>query len=806
MTKLVNLESYLECSQYAHLFAEDPAKLIPNSKGLPLAYRDFCRRYQSQSFLSIPTMASAQTQTLTPRKSQLPQQNIGLTLPDNSSEQIFIVREANSLVLRSLQSRYIYANVYRYWSYVEQLKQFTNSDKPLVIYDLDSFTPAQITPLTFENHGNAPYPIPIIDTRSLKQYDALKLSQPYEKIYNSICLAIANKIVQDLNLDTNNLLEIANYIKKINLFQNIEFTSSEHISLILEINHRFYSYNLYQKNLKDIVYRHLPISDLSRVIGENPNYNFVLLSSYAKLPSIKEALEWQFQGALLILDLNKNNFSDIWKEKIRSNFALFGQHLDRISFFVKRAGEDTEICLSSRTCYEGEQEAIVDGQYEKNGKLEQNFSLKTKDVTLPFWINDEPFLDSETGVEQIYKIENQYFDQTPNLDIKIRFRLKPGLMPKLEILDNYGRIIDSKLIDREEPVIEVSDTLGFIPKQDIFAFRQNKSQKFINILKTQAIQIPRTLSDFTRTINRSITDTTSQDNIDSLSLVTRSFLNLIQNYSNIENRSKNGLEVYVIDNQDKDKNLEDFTQNYENIDKRVKEFLKNIKLNGITQQSSMAKDYRSIYRNIFQILGKSFAFSESLDIDFLYDAAQIYYGDRDSLTRDNSFIYSIHLHNIARMSCTNERRKAFWDLFNVKSKYHQKEFYKVDDYIWGYARILLWYANFEGGHLSLEIFSQHFTKILSHCLTLNVSADRKYLTDALISLIYLLTFREIDAKFVEKGSQLYSQSKKLCEKLVQNPIRSRKANIDDMSLNQFFEQLLDGSATQEQVSNMIEID
>jgi hypothetical protein len=805
MTTLINLESYLECCQYAHLFAEDPAKLIPNSNGLPLAYRDFCRRHQSQSFTPVPAMTIAQPKTLTPRKNQLPQQNIGLTLPDNSLEQIFIVREANSLVLRSLQSRYIYTSVYRYWSYVEQLQQFTNSDKPLVIYDFDSFTPAQITPLRFENHGNAPYPIPIIDTRSLKQYDALKLSQPYENIYDNISLAIANKIVQSLNLDTNNLLEVANYIKKINLFQNIEFTSSEHISLVLKINHQFYSYNLLQKDLENIVSRYLPISDLNDIIRENQNYHFVLLSSYTKFSANKIALEQQFPNILLIPNLNKNNFSGIWFEKTKSNFALFGQQLDRISFFIKRKGADEkiEICLPDKICYEGEKEEPVYGEYPKDEKLEQNFPLKTQDVTLPFQINDEPFLDNEMGVEQIYKIENQYFDQTPNLDIKIRFRLKPGLMPKLEILDNYERILDSKLIDREELAIETSDTLGFISIQEILTFRKNKSQKFINILKTQAIQIPITLSDFTRTINKSIIDTTSKNNINSLSLVTRSFLKLIQNYSSIENKSKNGLEVYVIDYQDKNKNLEDFTQNYENIDKRVKNFLENIKFNGIAKQSSISQDYRYIYRNIFQILGKSFAFSESLDLDFLYNAAQIYYGDL--LTKDNLFIYSIHIHNIARMSCTNERRKAFWDLFNVKSKYHQKEFYKVDDYIWGYARILLWYANLESDRLSLEVFSQHFTKILSHCLTLNVSKDRKYLTDALIALIYLLTFRERSPQFVEEGSQAYNQSKKLCEKLAYIEIKSQKANLE-IPLNQFFEQLLDGSATQEQVSNMIEID
>ena len=692
-----------------------------------------------------------------------------------------------------------------------------------MIYDLDNFTPSQITPLTFENR-NAPYPIPIIDTRSPKQYDSLKLSQPYEKIYNSICLAIANKILQDLNIDTNNRLEVANYIKKINLLQNTEFTSSEDISSILEIDGRFYSYNLSQANLEDIIFRRLPILELNRVINENPNYNFVLFSSYAKLSGIKTALKQQFQNTLFAPNLNiKSDFLEIWQQETVRNFPLFGQHLDRISFSVRRSSENKsseniEICLPDEICYEGEKEAIVYGEYPKDGKLEQNFSLKTKDVTLPFRINDKPFfinnetdVESETGIEQIYKIENQYFNETPNLDIRIRFRLQPGLAPKLEILDNYKRIIDSKLIDFQKLVVQNLDELGFISKQEIFTFRKIKSQRFTDVLKTQTIQIPIALSDFTHEMNNSIANIISIDTIEHLNSVSRSFLNLIQNYSYSysENKSKNGLEVYVIDSKDKNKNLENFTQNYKNLDKRVKEFLETIKFNGITKQSSISQSCRNIYSNIFQILGKSFVFSESLNLDFLYDSDQIYYGNL--LTKDNRFIYSIHLHNIARMACTNERRKGFWNLFNLRSKYHQKEFYKVDDYIWGYARILLWYANFEDDRLLLEIFSQHFTQILCHCLTLNISSDReyssnrKYLTDALIALIYLLTFREIDSQFVERGSLAYNQSKKLCEKLMHTKIKSQKANLK-IPLNQFFEQLLDGSATQEQVSNMIEID
>ena len=771
MTKLINLESYLECCQYAHLFSEDPAKLIPNPNGLPLTYRDFCQHYQAQSFLPIPAMAIAQPKTLTSRKSQLPQQNIGLTLPDNSSEQIFIVREANSLVLRSLQSRYIYANVYRYWSYVEQLQQFTNSDKPLVIYDLDSFTTAQITPLTFKNYYNAPYPIPIIDTRSLKQYDALKLSQPYEKIYNSICLAIANKILQDLNLDTNNLLEVANYVKKINLFQSIKFTSFEHISLILEINHRFYSYNLSQTDLEDIIYRYLPIADLNHIIRENQNYNFVLLSSYIRFSAIKIALEQQFQNILLIPDLNKNNFCDIWKEKTKSNFALFGQQLDCISFFVKRAGEEIEIRLPDKICYEGEQEAIVYGQYEKDGKLEQNFSLKTKDVTLPFRINDEPFLDAETGVEQIYKIENQYFGDTPSLDVKICFRLKPSLAPKLEILDNYGRILNSKLIDREQN----QSTLGCIPMAQIIQSRCEKSAQDIQILLSS------NFSDDLQSFARFISINLTSDSILSITTKLSSFR------SCWKNKLKNLRLILIYPDQ---QNLNSIYQSYSLIDKVLKRiFLQ------LTKEKSYDK-----HADLLLFLGDSYALTNYINLDFLFDL------DVLSKPKNKAINWDKQIQIIAKISSLKNRQDLYLDLFNKYTQYREKNFYQTNEYIWGYARLLLWYINInDKSHL--ELCRQHFINIVNHSLKLNTSIkrDQDYIRDALISLIYLLTFREIDPQFVEQGSPAYNQSKKLCEKLAHTKIKSQKANLE-IPLNQFFEQLLDGSATQEQVDNMIEID
>lgn len=781
MTILINLESYLECCQYAYLFGEDPAKLIPNSKSLSLAYRDFCRRHQSQSFLPIPATTSAQPKILTPRKGQLPQQNIGLTLPDNTSEQIFIVKEVNSLVLRSLQSRYIYANVYRYWSYVEQLQQFTNSDKPLVIYDLDSFTPAQITPLTFENHRNAPYPIPIIDTRSLKQYDALKLSQPYEKTYDSICLEIANKLVQDLNLDINNLLEVVNYIKKINFFQNIEFASSEHIILILEINHRFYTYNLSQKNLEDIVYRHLPILALNDVIDKNSNYHFVLLGSYTKLSGVRRKLQQQFKNTLSIPYLSVNSFPEIWKQKVVSSFALFGQHLDRISFSVRRAGENIEIYLPDRTCYEGEQEAVVYGQYTKDGKLEENFPLTTKDVTLPFQINDKPFVDNETGVEQIYKIENQYFDQTPNLDIKICFRLKPGLAPKLEILDNYERIVDSKLIDLDKSQLQRSKTLGFIPMAQISESRKEKSIKGIEkLIESNFIH---DLDSFSKVISSNTASI-------SIKLISKKI-------SEFRTAWKTRLiPIFVVIDQ---QYLTSIVQSYLWMGKILEDLLKKL-----ASDQNIPADIKPLlnnaHRDLLLIVGDGYALTHQMNLNFLFDL------DILSQPQKKVINWVEQVLNAAKISCSTSRQKMYLNLFEQHTNYRKKHFYKTDEYIWGYARLLLWYVDMGNPQL-IPTYNKHFLVITNHCLTLNANnpRERTYTRDALIALIYLLTFREIDPHFVEKGSQSYNKSKKLCDKLTRSPILSKKANIE-LPLNQFFEQLLDGSATQEQVSNMIEID
>ncbi|NJN76647.1 MAG: hypothetical protein HC796_11315 [Synechococcaceae cyanobacterium RL_1_2] len=703
--------------------------------------------------------------------------SMGLELADDSSELVWIMREANSIVAGNIGGRYLYANVYRYWNYASQLQEFASSQKPLIIYDLDCFTPAQITPLTFENRPDAPYPIPIIDTRSLKEYDELKLAQSHEKIYDSICQQIADYIVIDLGLDLQNTKEVATYLQKINFLNNCDFRSSNSVTLILEINNRYYLADLSQEIVTKVIWDNLPVAELKQIIANNPDFNFVLLSSFTKLPAVKQKLKREFSNSLFIPNIETNDFSSIWEKKLGIKFPLFGQHLDDISFFVRSAGQDLEISLPSQICYEGQQEAIVYGKYaRKGGELEQHFPLKTPDVTLPFKINKEPFIDAQTDKEQAYKIENQYFADTPELSIKIRFRIKPGLTPKLEVLDENERILHSTLIDHEH--IEVSTTLGFIPMSEIREFRTQKSKKNIQILSESNFY--RDFESFCQFLYTHWKTSLDRD--------------ITNRISDFRSTSKPIL-LPILNNC----YLPQIYQNYSLLE-RVLENLLNYRL---TPQKSTSPDRKQAmnkaHKNLLLILGDSYALTSRINnLDFLFD--------QNLLTRSRVLNWDERLRTAAKVSCSIQRQDLYLKLFNEYTMYRNKKFYKTDVYMWGYARLLLWYVDINNTSL-LEIYKQHFDIIVSHCLSLNanIPSEKSYIRDALIALIYMLTFREISPQFVEKDSSAYNQAQKLCDSLQTTPILSRKANIED-PLNQLFEQLLDGSATQEQVRNMIEID
>lgn len=773
MTKFFNLESYLECCQYATLFDKSSETLIPTNHSLPLPYKNFYHEYSHREFLPIPVITSNFPSYLKPRDNPIIKHTLGFSIEDNNSDSIFIIREANSLVLRALNASYLYSNVYRYWSYANQLKNYAQSDKPIIIYDFNSFTPQQITPLTFENFPNSPYPIPIIDTRNLEKYQSLNLNLSYEDIYNNICEQLANKIIHQCKIDIRHRQETIYYIKAINIFSYINH-HTVNLPLLIKIDNRYYQYNLDVKDLAEIIWQNFPLEKLREIVNNNKEqYHFIILTNYSRISSIYHTLTNEF----ILANTEENNFENIWHETRQKQFPLYGQHLDNISFFVRRKGEDKdmEISLPSQICYEGEKEVIVYGEYLNNqGIITNEFSMSTSTVSLPFTINQQLLINDVTEKEQIYQINNQYFETTKDLKIKIRFRLQPGLNPKLEIIDQFDRILTSSLTDREEI------TLGYIPYDKISDFRQEISERgWVKLSENKDILLEKlklwesilSISDLLEKANK----------VNQLRLNKQDDFPIILNI-----------------------NEDNFEQEYLlNLYKYIENLLdKSLSILGKRLPSSMNNDKKNIindaHRDILLFLGKSYSLTQNMSLNFLFDNNRLMSnieilpsGIRRQHTIKN---FEIHLQNIARISCTLSRQKQFINLFNLYCETRSKKFYKIKDYLWGYARILVWYFDFNNSEEFFD-YKQHFQDIITHSLTLNPSDNRNkgYLQNALITLIYLLTFREKDTDFVKQNSSLYHQAKNLCKNLQYHPITTSQVKIN-MSLNEFFEQILDGKA------------
>ncbi|MBL1209645.1 hypothetical protein [Geminocystis sp. GBBB08] len=775
MTKFFNLESYLECCQYASLFDKSSETLIPANHSFPLPYKNFYHEYSHREFLPIPVINSNFPSQLKPRDNYIIKHTLGFSINDDNSEQIFIIREANSLVLRVLNSRYLYSNVYRYWSYANQLENYAKSGKPIIIYDFNSFTPQQITPLTFENYPNSPYLIPIIDTRNLEKYQSLNLNLNYEDIYNNICEQFANKIIRQCKIDIRHRQETIHYVKAINIFSYINH-HTVHLPLLIKVDNNYYQYNFDVNNLGAIISQNFPLEKLRDIVKNNEDqYHFVILTNYSRISSIYNALSNEF----IILKTEENNFENIWQETRKKQFPLYGQHLDNISFFVRRKGEDKdmEISLPSQICYEGEKEVIVYGEYLNNqGIITNEFSMSTTTVSLPFTINQQILINDATEKEQIYQINNQYFETTPELKIKIRFRLQPGLNPKLEIIDQFDRILTSSLTDREEI------TLGYIPYDKICDFRQKISQRgwaklsAITDILLEKLELWQNLLNISDIVEKA-------RKIHQLRLDIEKYLPIILNIDN-----NNFEQQYIVN----------FYQSLDN-------FLENT-LSQLSKKppSNLNHNLKKIiyegYDSMLLFLGKSYSLTQNMSLNYLFDSDKLidkvkFTNSRIKIQTKNSIKnLGIYLQNIARMSCTLLRQKQFFNLFNLYSQKEGTKFYKLDNYLWGYARILVWYFDFNNSEQLLN-YQQHFQDIITHTLTLNPSDNKNngYLQNALITLIYLLTFRQYDVSFVIKNSTLYNQSKNLCQQLQYHPITTTQVKIN-MSLNEFFDKILEGKA------------
>lgn len=782
MSRFFNLESYLEYCQYAQIFAENINLNQKNKQDLLLEYKHFIDRNKKVEFLEFPSLPSLLPSQLTPsHQSRISKEKLGFFIEDNREEEIFIIPPINAFGLSLLRASYLFSPVFYYWNFVNDIIKFDNLDKPLIIYNFDDFTPSQIIPLTFESHPKINYPIPIIDTRNLDNYQSLKLSFIYEEKYDRIFSTIAQNILKKLKLDITLKTDLIQYLQKINIFQVINSQQDSNITsfpIIIYLGEKFYHYHLNGEEIREIISQELPLQELNNIIEDNQDkYNFLVISSY-DLPLVNASFS---SNTISVKTDDFRKFKDIWLEAEKKQFPLYGQHLDKISFFVggKEKNQDREISLPEKICYQGQKEEKIYGEYKNdNQELKQEFTMSKPSVYLRFIINGESLIDEETSKNKIYKIENQYYDEKEdnNLLIKICFILQPGKTPKLEVIDQYNRILNSSL----ENALE-SSNLGYIPTKNLYEFTRNNlsnigldklSENYLDIEQT-LLNIKEKLRNIKSANYNSYNFVRNAKEIRQLRLEANNTFPPILNYIpiNSEKTINQILNIYL--------DLEDIVN--ENLSKLRQRY------SHIRGENSLS--INNIYTDILLFLGKSYGLTQNMSLNYLFDS--------NILTLNNVKSFKEHLQNMARLACVLNRQKQYFNLFSNYSQKEDKEFYKIEAYLWGYARILLWYLNFEETSKWLN-YQQHFSDIINHCLTLNYEENKNkgYFQNALICLVYLLTFREINSDFVLENSHNYQLAKQLIYKLENYQIRSKLVSHEnDVSLNELFARLLDGNAT-----------
>lgn len=80
MTRLFNLESCVECYQYARLFDKSPVELIPVEGDLPKEYKKFLHSHANVAYLPEPVLAHSRSQELEIKPSTLESLSIGTQL------------------------------------------------------------------------------------------------------------------------------------------------------------------------------------------------------------------------------------------------------------------------------------------------------------------------------------------------------------------------------------------------------------------------------------------------------------------------------------------------------------------------------------------------------------------------------------------------------------------------------------------------------------------------------------------------------------------------------------------------------
>lgn len=498
MTQLFNLESYVECCQYARLFHQSPEQLVPQNADLPRTYKAFLQNYANYPYLKQPIAGANRPQQLTINQTSVDYLSIGTQLAQGEKQRLFIIRDTVDLMTLSMSNLlehkdgYLYSSAYYYWNHYSEIWQHQLT-KPLVFVNLDNFVNGHLIPINC-SLDSSPYQIPILNTKNPISVD---LSFNSIESYNSICQNIARRILADnfsaiaQNSETVNYL--ANYLQKISFFQIIQpYINQEYFDFIIEIVHNNQIYykkvSIPLRVVADIVFRQINIQSFNQFASLHPGYQFVLISQYNIFARIQQLLP-QF----ICLNPSFQGFNQIWQQKNQLNFPLFGIYLDEIEFAIAIENSRQWIQLFNQQnaiSYEGKP-TVLRGYIPSRNQNFFRIPQGNQTAKLPIKVNGHDYCIN--GVPQDYNIEIQNHQVTEDICIRIEFHLQPGSFPELQVTDLEGKYkITASLTDR---IQSSSSSYSYIPPEKIAITRQQESLTQINRLKicTEVEQLKQSL-------------------------------------------------------------------------------------------------------------------------------------------------------------------------------------------------------------------------------------------------------------------------------------------------------------------------
>lgn len=783
MTRLFNLESYPDLCSYAQLYNQELSNLIPQSDSFPSAYKVFLHNCSDQSyFADSPTC-----QNLTFTNDSIQHKNVYIDLPGDTQKIYVVPDKSDLLTLRSFLKpgeSYIYKSAYHYWNYLDQITNNVELRKPVIFIDLNTLTESQSCPLQFFHPQDSPYPVPILDNK--KELKDLKFNF-CKDIYHEICFQLAQSIIQENFAEAADEAmdkHLASYLQKIRFLQKISSHFSQNNFLIfVEI---LYKGKIYYKSvelnisvIEDIVFRQIDYQSIKQLASQHQEFSFIVISDYNILPKFRKYLNC---NNIFVPDTSKSQFEQIWLQKKQKSFPLFGQYLDQIEFQIGKNRETQWIEVLSQ---EESEHIYYEGQTETKqfiGRIQEsntdNFTLPYPYAILPIKINGQDYCVN--GIPQGYLIKNPLEEskaQSEKLQVQIEFLLKPGSAPELSVRtpDNKYRI-ETKI----ESLPQVS-YYNFIPLKLILEKRQQESLYIPNQEKCRIIVEALSL------LQKGQSNLYKSSNLEG----TKSYIDIA--YKQIH-RSRDNVDLLLNVNP----NHPALAQLKESLDDYNLAELINIVLNYLkTNQQNVT--LKSAIDRFVIFLGKTYRFSENLSLKSFFDKKNLDLGLK-KIDPGEYFKF------LSRVAINKEFQLVYLNCF-FDSVDNAQPFYQRNSYLWGYGRILVWYSKFDYTTNEFDYLS-HFQALLKYLIDkdeLQQDKFQEYRSNAFLSLIYLLTFREFDQDFCISDSKEFQLSEKVVDLYKKYPVYLRRIS-SKKSLNDYFEELLHGNSSTQAVSKLLRVD